>query len=853
MNRNFIFYSCLLFFATLIGTQNVFATHVEGGELTYQHIGDLAGQDKYDYKVTLKLYRNCYDGVTMGDVYLVASSNFGNNTVRVFVPVVVPPAPLTSIGTCVKNVGNVCVEEYVFEGVMNLPPVEGGWHLTYDNGNRSATIDNLLDPLNVGIGLYAFIPNDELISYTLPSIPAPYCIDTAIWLEDFTGLGIGTTLDNGVTAWSSISGSASDNFDVNAAGEFEMDDIDTIGTWTSEWIDISNETCVNLSVDVRELSTNTLEVSDYIHFYYDTGAGLIPFTVNGALANDFTSAVATTDCVSGDSIRIVIEATNNANDEEYFIDNITVSVPCPMDPNELWYEDFDLVDGLNVDSGSTSWSTQVFGGPAQFETMTGQFVANDMDGLGQWYSDFIQVTGDTFNISVFLEESGDLESDDYVKSNYSLDGGNTWIYFDINSSIYDDFDSDTAYVLGLYGADSVIIRIDFDNNASTETHYINGVHVQSTSDSRVIADTTHMVSGTPNSSAYFINPPTVVECAGQVFTHDHSALDTDGDSLVYRICTPYNSWNTTPWQTNDNDPPNFGPNGNPILEDLTNYYQIGYSALEPFGNDSIDINSFLAIDSMTGVLSGYMPAVLPGATNEYVIAVCVDEYRDDSLIGTVARDIIMHSVNCQLFSPIIYDTVCHSFTSPTGKIWDSSNIYMDTVSTLTGCDSVVIFDLVINNVDTSIAVYNDTIVANATGTYQWLDCDSGNVFITNETNQTFIASTSGTYSVIIETNNCMDTSRCVGIVVEDPNSIEDNDLSNQLSVSPNPNKGLVHINFGAASEASIAIFNIYGQIVLQERVVDLNNYSVPLNGAAGVYYLRIIADGYEKSFQLIKN
>ena len=42
-----------------------------------------------------------------------------------------------------------------------------------------------------------------------------------------------------------------------------------------------------------------------------------------------------------------------------------------------------------------------------------------------------------------------------------------------------------------------------------------------------------------NTSPYFVNYPPVYICVNKPIVYDNSAIDADGDSLVYRLCTPY--------------------------------------------------------------------------------------------------------------------------------------------------------------------------------------------------------------------------------------------------------------------------------------------------------------------------
>ncbi len=56
-----------------------------------------------------------------------------------------------------------------------------------------------------------------------------------------------------------------------------------------------------------------------------------------------------------------------------------------------------------------------------------------------------------------------------------------------------------------------------------------------------------------------------------------------------------------------------------------------------------------------------------------------------------------------------YDTIstsaCYSFTSPGGKIWDTTGVYNDTITNVSGCDSIITINLTIfNATDTSFSV-----------------------------------------------------------------------------------------------------------------------------------------------------
>src|SRR5690606_35581255 len=66
------------------------------------------------------------------------------------------------------------------------------------------------------------------------------------------------------------------------------------------------------------------------------------------------------------------------------------------------------------------------------------------------------------------------------------------------------------------------------------------------------------------------------------------------------------------------------------------------------------------------------------------------------------------------------------YTSPSGLLWTKSDIYMDTIPNLAGCDSILTIDLTILEVDTGVTQIGNTLISNAAeATYAWVDCDNG--------------------------------------------------------------------------------------------------------------------------------
>lgn len=137
-----------------------------------------------------------------------------------------------------------------------------------------------------------------------------------------------------------------------------------------------------------------------------------------------------------------------------------------------------------------------------------------------------------------------------------------------------------------------------------------------------------------NNSPEFNSFPPIVLCSGFDINLDLSATDSDGDSLVYSICSPFNYSNQfAPLPTIPNPPPY-----------LTLPYQSPQTATDP-----IPSNPAISINSRNGKVSGVATSL-----GQYVAGFCVEEYRNGALINSVRRGIQINTGNC---SPVITSAV----------------------------------------------------------------------------------------------------------------------------------------------------------------------------------------------------
>jgi gliding motility-associated-like protein len=125
-------------------------------------------------------------------------------------------------------------------------------------------------------------------------------------------------------------------------------------------------------------------------------------------------------------------------------------------------------------------------------------------------------------------------------------------------------------------------------------------------------------------------------CAGQPFSFDHSAIDPDGDSLVYVISNPFTGTNTQGLGTTSQNPTvNFNNQMGPPPYRNVNYLG-GYSFVNPFASGNFQI------DPQSGLLS-----LTPTQTGLFVFAISVLEYRNGILMSENKRDFQINVVQCQ--------------------------------------------------------------------------------------------------------------------------------------------------------------------------------------------------------------
>jgi len=151
MKRLFVIF--LLFFSF-----QAKASHIIGGDIYYNYLGN------NQYRFFITLYRDCnstgaaYDDPLALTIFLANGAVFQNLDVPFPGSIILPN---TFNNPCATPPSNICVERAIYTIVVTLPPVVGGYNVSYQRCCRGPNITNLINPDDTGITLTTHVPGSE--------------------------------------------------------------------------------------------------------------------------------------------------------------------------------------------------------------------------------------------------------------------------------------------------------------------------------------------------------------------------------------------------------------------------------------------------------------------------------------------------------------------------------------------------------------------------------------------------------------------------------------------------------------------------------------------------------------------
>ncbi len=183
-------------------------------------------------------------------------------------------------------------------------------------------------------------------------------------------------------------------------------------------------------------------------------------------------------------------------------------------------------------------------------------------------------------------------------------------------------------------------------------------------------------------------------------------------------------------------------------------------------------------------------------------------------------------------------TTCDAYTWIDGNTYTSNNnLATWALTNALGCDSIVTLDLTINAVSSSVTQNGTLLTADEIGaTYQWLNC-AEMIPINGATDQSYTATESGDYAVIVDNNGCSETSECVTVIVV---GIIESDFGSELLIYPNPTKGNFTIDLGENTPSvSVTITDLRGKVLYSNSFNNSQILNSTLDEPAGIYLLQI--------------
>jgi hypothetical protein len=260
------------------------------------------------------------------------------------------------------------------------------------------------------------------------------------------------------------------------------------------------------------------------------------------------------------------------------------------------------------------------------------------------------------------------------------------------------------------------------------------------------------------------------------------------------------------------------------------------------GNGVIDLSATASggsIDWYDALTGGTLLAT--GSTYSPTISSTTPFFAEHNLGGgcvSSPRTTVLATVNNDVTGPTTTTSSCGDYDW-NGTTYSTSGLYDQVFTTVNGCDSTVTLNLTVDNVDLGVTQTGfNVLTSDQNGaSYQWIDCVT-NQPINGETNQTFTASQDGSYAVMVGLGACDEMSDCTDLIFANL----DENMTNLVSVYPNPTNGVFTVNISDVKATSIAVYNAVGEEVYQAKC-NGNNAVIDLkNNAKGVYFIKVVTN-----------
>ena len=181
-----------------------------------------------------------------------------------------------------------------------------------------------------------------------------------------------------------------------------------------------------------------------------------------------------------------------------------------------------------------------------------------------------------------------------------------------------------------------------------------------------------------------------------------------------------------------------------------------------------------------------------------------------------------------------------------GSYYYQQGNYADTLTSLNGCDSIVVLTLTVNVPDTPLITQNGFALSVQTfATYQWIKDGTP---IASANDQNYTATDNGTYSVeVVDANGCSAISQTIIVTGVGIKEAKDSGIQ----IFPNPvNNFLMFLNLPMNVKTEVQLFNTTGGLVLKKILSEnsLNLEQLP----SGVYTLLLLSSDNSQRHIFVK-
>ncbi len=211
--------------------------------------------------------------------------------------------------------------------------------------------------------------------------------------------------------------------------------------------------------------------------------------------------------------------------------------------------------------------------------------------------------------------------------------------------------------------------------------------------------------------------------------------------------------------------------------------------------------------------------------------VCGKPYMSDTLkLLVLIADTTNSFKSSQAFEICAGDSV---FVN--GKYLKNSGLYIDTLQTITGCDSLIFSTLKVNSLPPTPTIHltGNVLSSDATSGNQW---HNENGSISGATNQDYSVLTTGDYYDIVTLSGCSSNpSNTINVLIT---NIENIDQDKSIKIYPNPISNELTIErTGNHEKMNFEIINTLGQVVFKGNMTEKTTIETT-NFTSGIYIIK---------------